>query len=389
MTGAATAPSTTKHRCSMPAGTGQIVPLLCSSNRSKPMSNSVQEYNIAAIRQLLLAAFTAEELRRFCYDRPDFRPVVRRFGPGHGLDDMADELITYCENYLLIPELLAALKQHNPRQYARFIEPQPAKDRPAPSAPELALSASDRDLLTMTNPIRLDLVRVPAGEFQMGSVMARDKHTRDSELPPHPVHVAEFHLGKYPVTNVQYRAFVRATGHHAPDHWKEGSIPSGKSNHPVLWVTWHDAVAFCDWLSRETKQLFRLPTEAEWEKAARGTDGRIFPWGDAPPDKNLCNFNRNVGDTTAIGRYSPQGESPYGCAGMAGNAWEWCQSLYKTYPYTKGDGREALQEEGRRVARGGGWWSSLEYVRCAARYSHDPVNWYEDGGFRIAREPLG
>jgi formylglycine-generating enzyme required for sulfatase activity len=353
------------------------------------MGNDTSDYNLKAIHQLLLEAFTPEELRRFCRDLPTFRPVTKRFGPGQGLDDMADELITYCDTRLLFPELLAALKQHNPRQYARFIEPQPSKDQPAPSAPELALSASDRDLLTMTNPIRLDLVRVPAGEFQMGSVMARDEHAQDDELPPHPVHVAEFYIGKYPVTNVQYRAFVQATGHRAPDHWEEGRIPSGKSNHPVIWVTWHDAVAFCDWLSRETGQPFRLPTEAEWEKAARGADGRIFPWGDAPPDESLCNFNRNVGDTTAIGRYSPQGDSPYGCAGMAGNVWEWCQSLYRSYPYQAGDGREDRQLEDYRVLRGGSWYSEPQHVRCAARNYHSPDTGGINYGFRVARGPLG
>jgi hypothetical protein len=141
--------------------------------------NDAQDYNIAAIRQLLLAAFTPEDLRRFCHDRPDFRMVVRRFGPGHGHDDMVDELITYCENYLLFPELLTQLKRHNPRQYARFIEP------------EFALSASDRDILTIASPISLQLVRVPAGEFLMGSVMARDKDAQEVELPPHPVDVLD------------------------------------------------------------------------------------------------------------------------------------------------------------------------------------------------------
>jgi formylglycine-generating enzyme required for sulfatase activity len=141
-------------------------------------------------------------------------------------------------------------------------------------------------------------------------------------------------------TNTQYQAFVRATGHDAPPHWAEGRIPPGRSNHPVVCVTWHDAVEFCDWLRAETEQPFRLPTEAEWEKAARGTGGRIYPWGDDPPDEDRCNFNGHVEDTTPIGRYSPQGDSPYRCADVAGNVSEWCHSLYRSYPYHAGDGRE-------------------------------------------------
>jgi formylglycine-generating enzyme required for sulfatase activity len=339
-----------------------------------------QQPDIAAIRQLLLAAFTPEELRRFCYDRPTFRPVVNRFGRPYRLDDMVDELIMYSDNYRFLPELLAELRQHNPGQYARFIETDQAQDAPAPPASEI---------LTISHPISLHLVRIPAGEFQMGSVMARDKETRQDELPPHPVHVPEFHIARYPVTNSQYQAFVRATGHQAPGHWKEGRIPTRKYNHPVVSVTWNDAVAFCDWLSRETKQSFRLPTEAEWEKAARGTDGRIYPWGDDPPSDGLCNFNKNVNDTTTIGRYSPQGDSFYGCADMSGNVWEWCQSLFREYPYDAGDGRENLRGGGPRVLRGGGWYDQPARVRCPYRLDFNPTVGFDNFGFRVARGPLG
>ncbi|HSR30654.1 MAG TPA: SUMF1/EgtB/PvdO family nonheme iron enzyme [Anaerolineae bacterium] len=337
-------------------------------------SNDAQQDNIPAIRQLLLAAFTPEELRRFCYDRPDLRPVVNRFGSRHSLEDMVDELITYCDNYRYLPELLAELKQHNPRQYAHYLERETANDKPALASPEI---------LTIPSPISLQLVRVPAGEFQMGSVMARDNDAFQEELPPHRVHVPEFHIGQYTVTNRQYRALIRATGHPAPVHWKMGKIPQGKDNHPVVEVSWHDAVAFCDWLSRETGQPFRLPTEAEWEKAARGTDGRIYPWGDEPPDRDRCNFGRYVDRTTTMGRYSPQGDSPYGCADMAGNVWEWCQSLFMPYPYQAGDGREDLRAGGRRVFRGGSFEHVQRVVRCADRGLGPPQYRGQLVGFRV------
>jgi formylglycine-generating enzyme required for sulfatase activity len=367
------------------------------------MSNGAQDYNIAAIRQLLLAAFTPEDLRRFCYDRPDLRPVVRRCSPRHSLEDIVDELITYCETYLVFPELLAELQHHNPRQYARFLEPDQFSLPPPPSTPEI---------LTISHPISLHLVRVPAGTFQMGSNTSRDIDAKADELPLHLVHVPEFHIGQYPVTDNQYRAFLEATGYPAPF----GFNPRGEGyDHPVVNVSREEAYAFCRWLSRQTRKPFRLPTEAEWEKAARGTDGRIYPWGDDLPDPDRCNFNKCIGHPTAVGRYSPQGDSPYGCADMTGNVLELCVSLYKPYPYQADDGREdwkprssrdkprqnstsphdralahairAHESDEDRVVRGGFWRSGPENVRCAFRnYSKlgSTTRVLSSCGFRVA-----
>jgi formylglycine-generating enzyme required for sulfatase activity len=245
------------------------------------------------------------------------------------------------------------------------------------------------EILTISEPVSLHLVRIPAGAFLMGSIVARDKDTRENELPSHVVDLPEFHIGQYPVTNRQYWAFVRVTGYRAPDHWERGRVPWRKDDHPVVDLSWYDAAAFCHWLSRHTGQLFRLPTEAEWEKAARGTDGRLYPWGDDPPDEARCNCSNPLLDTTLIGRYSPQGDSPYGCADMAGNVWEWCQSKDWPYPYQADDGRENLKLGGLRVVRGGSCYDRPASVRCACRHTILPSDWSNDLGFRVARGPLG
>ena len=193
------------------------------------------------------------------------------------------------------------------------------------------------------------------------------------------VDVAEFYIGKYPVTNQQYEAFVQATNYKLPQHWRRGRIPAGKENHPVVYVSWEDAVAFCEWLSKESGREFRLPTEAKWEKAARGglripgpggalmdnpLPARQYPWGD-DFDAEKCNTRESgIGDTTPVGEYSPAGDSPYGVADMAGNVWEWTQE---------------------RVLRGSSW-SYPHYLSASALSGRDdpsyrPLGYY---GFRVA-----
>ena len=347
-----------------------------------------QRHSIHAIRELLLEAFNVEELRvLFSFAMcDDLHPVADRFMPVDGKPAMVRNAVEYCQSHLLLDELLAEVKEANPRAYDCFapelftteIE-QPREEETTNPIPEI---------LTITSPIHLELVRVAAGEFLMGSVKARDEFAQDTELPPHRVHVPEFRIGRYPITNQQYAAFVRATTGSAPESWLEDGMPPGKENHPVVTVLWKEALAFCAWLREATGRAFRLPSEAEWEKAARGTDGRIYPWGNEPPDETLCNFHDHVGGTTPVGRYSPQGDSPYGCADMAGNIWDWCQSHYKPYPYRSSDGREDLQADIHRVVvRGGSFIHDQSDVRCTARFRSNPNHWDWHVGFRVVLIP--
>ncbi|MEN8759857.1 MAG: SUMF1/EgtB/PvdO family nonheme iron enzyme [Desulfobacterales bacterium] len=241
-----------------------------------------------------------------------------------------------------------------------------------------------------------ELVTIPGGPFLMG-----DDEDTDSS-PKHEVMLPEFKIGRYPVTNSQYLRFVEATQR----EWdsEEGRRPEDK-NCPAVEMTWHDARAYCAWLTDiqrkedkiSAKEEMRLPTEAEWEKAVRGTDGSVFPWGNKW-DETRCNtYESGLGQTCAVGMY-PDGASPFGVLDMAGNVWEWTSSLwgkdlfdpeYK-YPYDPGDGRENLgaDDEFLRVLRGGSWSYDRDFARCSFRYWSTPD--LRDGfnGFRVVVSPI-
>lgn len=201
--------------------------------------------------------------------------------------------------------------------------------------------------------IGIELVKIPAGDFLYG------KNKQKLSLP-------EFRIAKTPVTNRQYQLFVAATGYTASRHRQGGKPVPGTENHPVVNVSWDDAQAFCKWAG------VRLPSEQEWEKAARGTDGREYPWGNEKPDSARCNFGKQGGidNLAAVGSY-PKGASPYGLLDMTGNVWEWCEDWY--------DNKRKY-----RVLRGGSFLDNEVGVRCAYRHREDPSFWYFNVGFRVA-----
>jgi formylglycine-generating enzyme required for sulfatase activity len=252
-----------------------------------------------------------------------------------------------------------------------------------------------------------ELVEVDAGSFLMGD------DNDDAAKPQHRLTLPAFKIGKYQVTNTQYLHFVEATGR----DWQSPERNSvERGNCPARWVSWHDARAYCEWLTKVwraegkigPREVVRLPTEAEWEKAARGSlpspatggggagGGGIYPWGD-DWDANKCNASETgIGDTCVVGMF-PTGESPYHCLDMAGNVWEWTISLWGKdfsapsfkYPYKVGDKREDLKagDDVLRVIRGGSF-DFRRGCRCAFRGRGYPLDDWNNLGFRVVVSPI-
>lgn len=272
-------------------------------------------------------------------------------------------------------------------------------------------------MLSKRHPFEPEMVPIPAGSFFMGmsdrqvdwlaahvdqGKMWKRKGYFSREQPQHEVILPGFYIGRCPVMVGEYRAFVNAAGYLERRYWTdigwEWLVAAGRRKPglwddkvwtwndrlPVVGVSWHEAYAFCQWLSQATGRDYRLPSEAEWEKAARGTDDRLFPWGDVF-DATRCNTRTSaLKRTTPVGRYSPTGDSPYGCVDMAGNVSEWTLSQFKPYPFAPDDSRDDPHGDAERVIRGGSWHSPVLRVRVVARGLNDPFFWDNDVGFRCA-----
>ncbi len=316
----------------------------------------------------------------------------------------------------------------------------------------------------------LGFVHVPAGPFWMGTRREDVPALKEAfgeiknydyawETPQHEVTLPDYYIARYPVTNAQFQAFVRAGGYRERRYWREAKaaglwqageirvyqwrrkeddwqsyqvqsdapqdfgVPFNLPNHPVVGISWYEALAYCRWLTEQLREwasqrvsesvngqgramsiagralwegvaaerlVVRLPTEAEWEKAARGTDGRRYPWGDEADPARANYYDTGIESTSAVGCF-PNGASPYGCAGMAGNVWEWTSSLWGKdwnkpdfkYPYDASDGREALEAKGHRVFRGGAFFNSNLIGRCADRYYGDSITRNGSVGVRV------
>jgi len=214
-----------------------------------------------------------------------------------------------------------------------------------------------QELLEVVRPVKPfepGMVFIPAGEFTMGGDPSLDQAAVDDEHFRHTLYLPDYYLAKEPVTNAQYAAFVRATGYRVPRHWIDGRPPSGKEDHPVVYVSWYDAMAYCRWLAEVTGKPYHLPSEVEWEKGARGSDGQPHL----------------------------QGTSFYELLEMASNVWEWTQSVY--HLYEPEGGPRNIKNGVSRVLRGGSWYGDHWYARCILHYRVYPGARYHYIGFRVA-----
>ena len=222
---------------------------------------------------------------------------------------------------------------------------------------------------------RKRMIRIAAGAFTMGG---RDEDSPNNERPAHAVQMPTYYIAPFAVTNQDYREFVNCTGYKAPIHWQRGTYPTGMARHPVVNTSWHDARTYAEWVGA------RLPTEAEWERAARGSDERPYPWGSRFAEGERCNCNNFIGMTTPVDEF-PDGRSPYGVWDMVGNAYEWCadyydEDYYKYSPSTNPKGPEGGQE---RVVRGGSFAETRAAVRCTHRIGCSETVTKETHGFRL------
>ncbi len=252
----------------------------------------------------------------------------------------------------------------------------------------------------------IEWVTIPAGTFLMGSTLEEaetayedaklrssmlERDTFDAELPQHQVYLSTYEISRYEITNAQYRAFIAATdrptphGHNGEETWTDETLNA--DTQPVVGVTWFDAQAFAEWVGGS------LPTEAQWERAARGTVARTYPWGDTPPKaRQHANFARRYNRPLPVGQF-PKGKSPNGIADLAGNVWEWCLDEYNPTAYQRGSGdvsknplnlrfRDVLRA---RVIRGGAWDVGRAFLRSGLRFKFYPLDSTHTIGFRVVR----
>lgn len=321
------------------------------------------------LRQLLGDHFSREELRSLCFDLGiDYEDYPE------SKDGLARELILHLEREGRLADLLGTCQTLRP--YVPWPGVHACPDSRLPCEPET--------------------VSVPAGPFLMGSPPGLAVSI--AELSQHEVDLPAYYIGRYPVTNEQYAEFIKQNPQlDEPKNvgWSARRPPSGKERHPVVKVSWYDALAYCRWLGRVTGCPYRLATEAEWEKAARGQEGYIYPWGQAWID-GLC--NAGGADISPVDGF-PDGGSPYGCLDMVGNAQEWTGTLWGKDaqqsdfpgPYDALDGREAIEADPSwtrvyRIHRGGHFKNDPADLRATIQGRAEASSRFSRRGFRVARD---
>ena len=256
---------------------------------------------------------------------------------------------------------------------------------------DISTNSSGQEFSKISSVDGMEMVFIPEGEFTMGadssnlSIPKSDAgayvDSTFDDQPVHKVYLDNYWIDKYEVTNNQYAKCVNAGVCKEPGN-NEYYSNSLYAQHPVVYVDWYDAQNYCTWVER------RLPSEAEWEKAARGIDERNFPWGNDTPDENLLNFDGNMHGTTIVGSY-PEGASPYGVLDMAGNVWEWCSDWYdhEYYQYSPKENPKGPEDGDYKVMRGGSYLSGSAFLRSSLRDAIPPYASTASSGFRCVVNP--
>lgn len=299
---------------------------------------------LTQLRKLLIQHFSLDELRVLCFDLG----VEYEDLPGNTRTTKMHDLIKHLQRRGELPGLLKEAVDHRPNvAWPSFEETNRTEEKG-----NFADQNSPRSFIHEKSG--LEMLLIPAGEFLYGE-------KKELKFLP------DFWMAKTPVTNAHYAKFVQEARYKSPKHWENGKCATELENHPVVYVSWYDAVNYAEWSG------LQLPTEQQWEKAARGQDGREYPWGNEW--KPYCNtYEAGIGTTTSVGYYSPFGDSPYGCVDMSGNVWEWTNSWYD-------------KDEKFRTLRGGAFLDLQRNSRVAYRDDLDPDYRSSLVGFRVA-EPL-
>ena len=329
---------------------------------------------------------------RTAMEKMEYMPEVAGF-----LADLVEEKGTKDDFHNWQKMLMAENNEDWVRTYALHMRDVLGKTKAQDALKRLFEKENNKDLMSNDSSQK---VHVPEGSFIRGSYEYED------ERPVTLITLDGFDIGRHPVTNREFLEFLN-------DHYNQSNsyedeygnkiidfghriekidqglrIKDTYEDHPVVEVTWHGAMAYCKWRSEKERKTYRLPTEAEWEKAARGCRGRRYPWGNEF-DKERCNaWESGIGDTTVIGKYDT-GVSPYSCHDMAGNVWEWCQDLYEDgyYRDSPRSNPQGPSSGSSRVERGGSWDGGSGRVRSAFRNGLTPDNRYNDLGFRLVLPP--
>jgi formylglycine-generating enzyme required for sulfatase activity len=324
----------------------------------------------------------------------DQRDAFINMAENLGIDvDEAEDLV---DQYLAEADKLSDPEAAPPQpriQAVQSAEPSPVEEVAVPSGTEspagqISEAQERAQFINYENSLAGQMIFVPSGQFTMGSEAI---DAAPNERPPTHVTVSRFYMSRYPITNAEFEQFD-------PSHARKRAAGTG-DRHPVVYVSSLEAIKFCQWLSARERRKYRLPTEAEWEYAARGTDGRRYPWGDYGGRGDLANFadkntvfawsDREIDDgfpeSSPVGAF-PNGASPFGFQDMAGNVWEWCLDYYEAYRGAPRINPRGPTSGAKRVYRGGSWKSRFNSLRTTTRGSNVPNFSCNDLGFRIACE---